>query len=99
MVSGVVLIHGALHGPWCWDAVAADLRGRGIGVTAPELPLTSYADDVAAARAAIASAGDDVVVCAHSYGGCVASAAAAGMPSVRHLVYLCAFMSTPARIR
>jgi hypothetical protein len=37
-VSGVVLIHGALHGAWCWDEVAAGLRVRGVEVMVPEHP-------------------------------------------------------------
>ena len=41
--------------------------------------------------AAIERAGPGVVVCGHSYGGFVISAAARGLP-VGHLVYLCAFM-------
>ena len=45
----------------------------------------------AAAHAAIERAGPGVVVCGHSYGGFVISAAARGLP-VGHLVYLCAFM-------
>ncbi len=54
--------------------------------------MTSFADDISVVRAAIETAGDEVVVCGHSYGGCVISAAAAGVPTVRRLVYLCAFM-------
>jgi len=56
-----------------------------------QLPLTGYGDDVAAARRAIQGAGDDVIVCAHSYGGMVVSAAARGLVGVRRLVFLAAF--------
>jgi pimeloyl-ACP methyl ester carboxylesterase len=56
-----------------------------------ELPFTGLDDDVAVVRTAIEAAGPDVVVCGHSYGGSVISAAARRLP-VRHLVYLCAFM-------
>ena len=51
--------------------------------------MTSFSDDIATARSAIAAAGDGAVVCGHSYGGCVISAAA-DQPGVRRLVYLCA---------
>jgi pimeloyl-ACP methyl ester carboxylesterase len=91
-MAKVVLIHGAWHGAWCWDGVVAALEARGIEADAVELPLTSHADDIAAARAAIEAAGPGVVVCGHSYGGCVISAATASVDDVGHLVYLCAFM-------
>ena len=88
-----VLVHGAWHGAWCWDRVAEELTARDVGVVAPELPLTGLADDTAAVRAAIESAGDNIVVCAHSYGGLVVSGAAKDMAGVRHIVYLAAFMT------
>ena len=50
------------------DAVS-ELQTRGVEVTAPELPLKGFADDIAAARGSIEAAGDDLVVCGHSYGG------------------------------
>jgi len=95
-MGGVVLVHGAFHGAWCWDAVVAELRERGVEVTAPELPLTGFADDVAVARAAIEAA-DDAVVCGHSYGSSVISAAAAGLPSVRVSCTCARSCSTAAR--
>jgi pimeloyl-ACP methyl ester carboxylesterase len=89
----IVLVHGAWHGAWCWDAVVAELAGRGVPAAAVELPLTGLRDDVATARDAILQAGDEVVICAHSYGGMVVSAAARGLPGVRHLVFLAAFQT------
>ncbi len=68
-----------------------DLDRFGVAADAVELPFTGFADDVAVTRAAIERAGPDVVVCGHSYGGLVISAAARELP-VGHLVYLCAFM-------
>jgi len=88
----VVLVHGAWHGPWCWEGVVDELETRGVTVDAVELPLTSYADDVAAARRAIKAAGKGAVVCGHSYGGMVISQAASGLP-VGRVVYLTAFMT------
>jgi pimeloyl-ACP methyl ester carboxylesterase len=93
-MTGIVLVHGAWHGPWCWDGVVAALEGRGLPATAVELPLTGADDDVAAARVAIEAAGPDCVVVGHSYGGMVISRAATALP-VRHLVYLAAFMPEP----
>ncbi|HTN78186.1 MAG TPA: wax ester/triacylglycerol synthase family O-acyltransferase, partial [Acidimicrobiales bacterium] len=88
----VVLVHGAWHGPWCWEGVVGELEARGVTVAAVDLPLTSYADDVAAARRAIKAAGKGAVVCGHSYGGMVISQAASGLP-VGRVVYLTAFMT------
>jgi pimeloyl-ACP methyl ester carboxylesterase len=88
---GVVLVHGAWHGAWAWDGVVAELERRGVPSVAVDLPFTGFPDDTATARAAIEEAGPDAVVCGHSYGGFVISAAARGLP-VAHLVYLCAFM-------
>jgi pimeloyl-ACP methyl ester carboxylesterase len=88
---GVVLIHGAWHGAWAWDGVVDALKEHGEQAIAVELPLTSFVDDVGAARDAISEAGPGAVVCGHSYGGLVISAAARGLP-VGHLVYLAAFM-------
>jgi pimeloyl-ACP methyl ester carboxylesterase len=93
-MTGIVLVHGAWHGEWCWDGVVADLTDRGLTAHAVTLPLTGADDDVAAARAAIEAAGPECIVVGHSYGGMVISRAAAGLP-VRHLVYLAAFMPEP----
>lgn len=37
-MAGFLLIHGAMHGGWCFDAVAHILRDRGHTVVAPDLP-------------------------------------------------------------
>ena len=92
-VAGVVLVHGAWHGPWCWELVVPALEERGIAVRATELHRGSLPDDTAAVQAdvdALAAGGGSVVVCGHSYGGAVIT----GLdPShLAHLVYLCAFM-------
>jgi pimeloyl-ACP methyl ester carboxylesterase len=89
----VVLVHGAWHGAWCWDAVVKELSDRGVPAAAVELPLTGFRNDVATVRRAIEEAGDDAVVCAHSYGGMVVSTAARGLAGVRHLVFLAAFQT------
>ncbi|WP_330327660.1 alpha/beta fold hydrolase [Streptomyces pseudovenezuelae] len=93
-MAKVVLIHGAWHGAWCWDAVVAELRQRGVEATAVELPLTGFAADLAAARAAIQAAGSDAIVVGHSYGGRVITQAAIGLPVAR-LVYVAAYLDDP----
>jgi len=87
----VVLVHGAWHGAWAWAGVVAALDGAGVTVSVAELPFTGFPEDAATARDLIERAGPGAVVCGHSYGGLVISAAARGLP-VQHLVYLCAFM-------
>jgi Alpha/beta hydrolase family len=93
-MSNVVLVHGAWHGAWCWDAVLNELGPRDVEAVAVELPFSGFDDDVAAARSAISSAGPDVVVCAHSYGGVVVNEAAVDLRNVGHIVYLAAFINT-----
>jgi pimeloyl-ACP methyl ester carboxylesterase len=96
----VLLVHGAWHGAWCWERVVQALAARGIEAHAVELPghgssalpLGGLADDARAVRAALDALPAPVVVCGHSYGGCVITEAAAGHPAVAHLVYLAAFM-------
>ena len=74
-MTRIVLVHGAWHGAWCWDGVVAELGDRQIEAVAVELPFTGFEDDVDVVRSAIGSAGEGVVVCAHSYGGAVVSQA------------------------
>jgi pimeloyl-ACP methyl ester carboxylesterase len=99
-VATVVLIHGAWHGAWCWDrvvplldaedtpAVAVDLPGHGASTE----PLGVLYTHVAFVRDVLDAIDGPVVLCGHSYGGAVISEAAAGVDSVRHLVYLCAIV-------
>jgi pimeloyl-ACP methyl ester carboxylesterase len=71
-MSTVLLVHGAWHGPWCWEPVMHALALRGIRSVAPELPFTSLLDDVALVSEAIRGHGDGpLLVCGHSYGGMV----------------------------
>jgi pimeloyl-ACP methyl ester carboxylesterase len=92
LAGPIVLVHGAWHNAGCWDEVAAELLLQGRDVTAVQLPLDGFASDVAAARRAIAKAGEQVVVVGHSYGGEVISAAASGATNVARLIYVAAFM-------
>ncbi len=92
-MTQIVLVHGAWHGAWCWDGVLAELHDRQIDAFAVELPFTGFEDDVDAVRSAIGSAGEPVVVCAHSYGGAVVSQAVVQLQNVGHLVYLAAFVN------
>jgi hypothetical protein len=70
-----VLVHGAWHGAWCWDEVAARLRADGAPVVAVDLPSVARGgdmyDDARFVRDAVAAAGGETVVVGHSYGGIV----------------------------
>lgn len=84
----LLLVHGAWHGAWCWQPVIERLDAVGIRGVAVELPFTSFEADVAAIQHAVADIASDVVVCGHSYGGRLISAATGSLATVRHLVYL-----------
>ena len=96
-----LLLHGACHGGWCWDAVADRLRGRGHAAVAPDLPCedltagpSQYADTAAAALDGTRP--DDVVLVAHSLGGLSAPVLARMLP-VRRLVFVAGIVGAPRR--
>ena len=90
---GVVLVHGAFHGAWCWDQVIRQLERLDVEVLAVELPFSGFDDDVAEVQRAIVAMGPDAVVVAHSYGGLVVSTATHGRSDVSRIVYVTAFMA------
>lgn len=87
----IVLVHGAFADASGWDAVIRILQAKGYEVSAVQNPLTSYAADIEATKRLIDAQTGPTVVVAHSYGGAVITAAAAGNPNVKSLVYLAAF--------
>lgn len=96
-----VLIHGAAADAWYWGPLAAELRGRGHEVVAPDLPcdddaagLAEYADAAVAAVAAVGDGPGDLVVVAHSFGGFTGPLVCARMP-VDLLVMLHAQVPAP----
>ncbi len=104
-MSTYVLVHGAWHGSWCWKRVRAALQAAGHEVftptltgvgershlNSPEVNLeTHIADVVNLIRWEELS---DVILCGHSYGGCVISGAADRLPEkIRAAIYLDAFV-------
>jgi pimeloyl-ACP methyl ester carboxylesterase len=88
-VRNVVLVHGLYADGSSWSECIVRLQSAGMNVTAVQNPLTSFADDVAATRRALAMQDGATVLAAHSYGGMVASEA--GIASnVAALVYVAA---------
>ena len=99
MTVSVVLVHGGFLGPWSWADVAEKLGAQGIPTVVPDLPsignpqttpLGDFYADAAAVRRVLDQQRDPVLLCGHSYGGAVITEAAAGLPTVAHLVYLTA---------
>ena len=87
MTREFVLVHGAMHGAWCWEDVAARLVALGHRVVVPELPghgrraaEVGHASAETYGRAvadAMAQAGvSRAVLVGHSMGGLVIAKAA-----------------------
>jgi pimeloyl-ACP methyl ester carboxylesterase len=100
-----VLVHGAWRGSWCWSRVRKALQAEGQEIFTPTLTgvgershllaplvnLDTHIDDIV--NLIRWEELSDVVLCAHSYGGCVASGVADRIPDrIGALVYLDAFV-------
>ncbi len=91
----IMLVHGAWHGSWCWEAVRSCLDRDGIAsavvdnpsVTRPGSDLSADGDNL---RRALDAIEGPVVLVGHSYGGAVITDAGTH-DSVVQLVYLTAF--------
>lgn len=98
-------MQGAWHGSWCWNRVRRALQALGHDVFTPtltglaerhhllsrEVNLQTHIDDVANLIRWEELSG--VVLCGHSYGGCVISGVADLIPDrIGALVYLDAFV-------
>jgi pimeloyl-ACP methyl ester carboxylesterase len=84
----VVLVHGAWADGSSWAKVIAPLAASGVKTIAAPLPLTSFADDVAALDRTLDRAPGPVVLTGHAYAGAVI--AATRSEKVKALVYVCA---------
>jgi pimeloyl-ACP methyl ester carboxylesterase len=104
-VTTFVLVHGAWHGSWCWKRVRKALQSAGHDVFTPTLTgvadrshLASPAVNLETHVADVANLIrweelEDVVLCGHSYSGCVITGVADRVPErIRALVYLDAFV-------
>jgi pimeloyl-ACP methyl ester carboxylesterase len=95
------LVHGAWHGAWSWDLVADELRRRGHGAVAVDLPCADPdAGASAYARVILDAIGgaDEVVLVGHSLGGLtlpvVAEALIDGERPVRAMVFVAPLLPT-----
>jgi len=86
----VILVHAAWADGSSWNKVTEELQRKGLNVIAAQIPLTSFADDVAGLRKVLLRQEGPLVLAGHSYGGAVITAAAAGNPKVKALVYIAA---------
>lgn len=104
-MSTFVLVHGAWHGSWCWKGVRRLLEAQGHDVFTPTLTgvgerahllsrdvnLDTHIHDVV--NLIRWEELSDVVLCGHSYGGCVIGGVADRIPDrIGALVYLDAFV-------
>lgn len=92
-----VLIPGAATGPWYWDLVADDLRGRGHEVIAVDLPCDdddAGLEEYAAAGVEAIGGRSGVIVVGHSLGGFTASLLA-GRVDAAQLVLVQAMVPMP----
>jgi pimeloyl-ACP methyl ester carboxylesterase len=100
-----VLVHGAWHGGWCWKRVRKALQAEGHDVFTPTLTGVADRSHLASPQVDLEThiadvvnllrweELEDVVLCGHSYAGCVITGVADRMPErIRALVYLDAFV-------
>ncbi len=102
----VVFVHGACveDGAWWWGPTAGLLAAEGVASAAPALPSCGetgavpdargpgLAADVAAVRAVLTESDEQIVVVGHSYGGIVATEAAAGVDAVSRLLFISSYL-------
>jgi pimeloyl-ACP methyl ester carboxylesterase len=90
-LPNIVLVHGAWADGSSWSAVIEHLQADGYQVTAPQLPMTRLAEDVARLRQVLARQHGPTLVAGHSYGGQIITALGTDAPNVVGLVYIAAF--------
>lgn len=92
------LVHGGMHGAWCWDLLVPELERLGHRSVAVDLPCddpaTGCAEYAAVAQRAWAGFDEEIVVVGHSLAGLTIPL----LPSLRpvaRLVFLCALLPLP----
>jgi len=86
----VVIVHGAFADASSWNDVTERLQQQGFNVIAPANPLRGVRHDSAYIASFINQIDGPVLLVSHSYGGVVASNAAAKASNVVGLVYVAA---------
>ena len=96
-----VLVHGASHGGWCYERVAAILRAQGhrvftptlaglaerSGEISPQINLTTHINEIL--NLIEQENLENVFLCGHSYGGMIISGVADRIPErIRNLTYI-----------
>jgi pimeloyl-ACP methyl ester carboxylesterase len=91
-VATFCLIHGAWHGPSCWDPLVPRLEERGHGTKTPDLPLhdprAGFDERIQPVLEELASVAGPVVIVGHSQGTAYSTLVAAARPTAL-LVHLC----------
>lgn len=95
----VVLVHGAWHGPWCFDKVVEGLEARGVPALCvdrrrgdPPVGADDSDENERMVREQMAGVEGPIVLLGHSFGGVAITTAALDDERVKHLVYLTAIM-------
>src|ERR1700733_586864 len=88
-VKNIVLVHGAFVGGSGWRPVYDILTKDGYNVTLVQEPLTSFAEDVTAAKRILDRQDGPAILVGHSYGGAIITEAG-NDPHVAGLVYIAA---------
>ncbi|MGW5656853.1 alpha/beta fold hydrolase [Streptomyces humi] len=88
----IVLVHGAFADASSWNGVVGKLLAHDYPVIAVANPLRGVTTDADYVRQIVTSVGGPVVLVGHSYGGSVISNAAKGLPEVKALVFVAAFL-------
>ncbi len=104
-MTSFVLVHGAWHGSWCWKRVRRSLQAKGHDVFTPTLTGVAERSHLLSPEVSLEThildvvnlirweELYDIVLCGHSYGGCVISGVADRVSDrIRSLVYLDAFV-------
>lgn len=101
-MARIILVHGSMHGGWCWAALKPLLERRGHRVFTPDLPgsrdelppeQVSLRGQTDAVLAALEADDEPAVLVGHSLGGMAVSMAAEARPDlIRRLIYLCALL-------
>jgi pimeloyl-ACP methyl ester carboxylesterase len=86
----LVLVHGAFADASSWSAVYDELKGDGLPILAPPVPLRGVVGDAGYLTSVIDQVDGDVVLVGHSYGGAVITVAG-DHHKVKALVYVAAY--------